>query len=806
MADATLVPDTTAAASSITNGNAPPSARRFPARPPLRVDVEAVIRSVEVRLEALRQDRDRGQWMEARLQRYAKYRGWLAEKTFPWPGAANVHPPILQIAELRSNAALHNALLTRRPLLSAKAAQSANVPKEQRITDLIDWQLFVEPGSERAERVIGDYVSAFLQDGNAVLYTPWVRDARTITTTVHRAVPPGAEAETELLALLAEQCPGGLLVGVQGSEYTLEVPRPSGPTSVTAIAYQDDAGALEVVIERDETIYDGPVVLPLAIDQVYVSTRCENLQPPSEWNPGGAPYVIVTVGFRLDDIRRGQASGRFNQLDADGLEKIEAWAKGQSGASATGDESEAMQQQKDTLEGREHTAPITEAEEDADLGHAWVPALMVFDRWDLDGSGLQTDAYWIIAPDARVLLEARRLTDRWPAVRPYRPLAEACAIPVPGRYYGIGLLELGEPLYDLIKGTFDQAYDSASLSNLPFGFYAAGSKMMTEVIRMAPGELYPVPGSPKETLWFPNLPTRDQSWAFQVIGLANQFFERLVSIGDIQLGRVPTGKASALRTFGTTAALLQQGDVRADQLLVRLFSGLRQVARFFHLMNRALLPPGKEIRRIGWMGERAQAYVRVDPAELDAEMDFEFRPDFLLTNGPMLAQAIQSMLAVTATPLAMQLGIVDPQRFHNAIADFVRALKLDPARYLKLPDEGQDPPILAEEAISLIHAGHRPSGPPLEGPEVHLKKLGQFLQSDAFGLLSPTAVALFRAWTFHVQQAAQQQQLLQAAQGFQQMLAQGGGGQMSPMQEPGIGAGLGAGAPATASEGTGETG
>src|SRR5207247_9533413 len=122
--------------------------------------------------------------------------------------------------------------------------------------------------------------------------------------------------------------------------------------------------------------------------------------------------------------------------------------------------------------------------------------------------------------------QARLLTDRWPAERPYRPLAESVAIPVPGRWYGISLLELGESLYDLIKGTFDQSFDAWTIANLPIGFFAASSKLNADVISISPGQFYPVPGNPRETIYLPTWPHRDQSTALGVIQMAYQVFER----------------------------------------------------------------------------------------------------------------------------------------------------------------------------------------------------------------------------------------------------------------------------------------
>ncbi|MDP3766667.1 MAG: hypothetical protein Q8S13_01510, partial [Dehalococcoidia bacterium] len=485
------------------------------------------------------------------------------------------------------------------------------------------------------------------------------------------------------------------------------------------------------------------------------------MQPPSADNPTGASYVFVLDTITLDECRRRQGK-QFNWLDAEGLKKIEAAARASAGMPLLTPEG-GLEQMKDEAEGREHAPP--EANYEEDVGHLPVRLLMAFDRWDIDGDGLSEDGLFIIARDAEVLCEARLLTERWPAKKPYRPLAEACPIPVPGRWYGISLLELGESMYDLIKGTFDQSFDAWTIANLPIGFYGASSKLNTDIVKIRPGSFYPVPGNPRETLYIPTFPQRDQSTALGIIGLGMQLFQQALAQGPLQQGQVPTGRSSALRTYGTTFALLQQGDVRADQLLLRIFNGLRQVARNFHRMNRHLLPPGKEFRIVGWDGAAADAYVRIESVDqIDAEFDFDFRPDFLNSNPAVLTQSLQTVLTILATPLAFQLGITNAQFLYRIIKDLIRSLRLDPKLYSQPPGPDALPPILAEEAIAKLVEGQEVMGMPMEGAEQHLQKLFEWVQSDAFGHLPPAHVATARAWLEQVAARAQQAKVMAAAQ------------------------------------------
>jgi hypothetical protein len=70
--------------------------------------------------------------------------------------------------------------------------------------------------------------------------------------------------------------------------------------------------------------------------------------------------------------------------------------------------------------------------------------------------------------------------------------------------------------------------------------------------------------------------------------------EKLTNIGDLQLGRVPQGKASALRTVAGMQTVLSQGDARPERVLRRFFIGLTQIWKIIHSHNQAFLPKNKQ--------------------------------------------------------------------------------------------------------------------------------------------------------------------------------------------------------------------
>ena len=163
-------------------------------------------------------------------------------------------------------------------------------------------------------------------------------------------------------------------------------------------------------------------------------------------------------------------------------------------------------------------------------------------------------------------------------------------------------------------------------------------------------------------------------------------------------------------------------------------------------------------------------------------MDFDFRPDTLLSNQALLAEALTSVISMVGTPLAFQLGLTNPQLFYEAVRDYIRARRLDPKKYVTRPQDTGTPPILWEEAISLIQRDEMPVGAPMEGADQHLAKAFEFIKDDTLmGLLTPPQVGLLKAWLAQVGQLRTQQLAVQAAGQFQQGMMAGGPTGAEPM-------------------------
>jgi len=734
--------------------------------------------------------RDRFDWNEARIQRTAKYRGWREEKDYPWVGASNAHLPIIMTDVQRTEDTLHNAVLSVRPVMNAKAGHPNDVEKERGVDMLLDYQVFKENDGEYR---IAKLISAFVQDGMFVCFTPWIHEKQVVTKLYHIPFPgPDKSWDTYIWETLREYYPKAVVLPT-GDQWRFEVREENAFTGQMKQFFVDVTAAedgVQLACRHDETTFEGPCLIPKELEDVVVPVRCENLQPRSVANPTGADRAILVDYPSLDEIKRLRAHGFYDLLTDADMEKLEA-LRGAAQTGIAANDPQGQKKLKDDLEGR--AALHQGSEENTEPGQKVLTRLMYFGRADHDGDGLEEDViYWIIE-EAKVLLRARYLTEVYPSNPPRRPLQCAKYIPVNERFYAIGLIELMESSYDIIKETFDQMVDAGWLANMPFGFYRPASSVKPEQMKLQPGAMIPL-GSPQQDVFFPQLQNGMQAFGANIITMVMQILDQVTLVGQLQLGGVPQGKASALRTSQNMQSVLQQGDARPERVLRRFFSGLAEVWRQFHILDKAFLPAGKKFRIQVELEPGNNPYLEVaDPRALEGDFDFEFGANILNSNRALSSQATQEILGVIVNPMLLMMGIVTPQHIYNALKEVIRAKGQAPQKYIQPPqgmvDDGR-PYFTAEDAINAACNGNMPYGRAMEPLDQHLQKVMEFMQQtlDHPELISEQGARILGVYAGQVQaemqQLMQQQQMMAQAQAMQQQL-QGGeqGGKPGPEGE-----------------------
>lgn len=743
----------------------------------LSIDADEAVEDV---LQMVKDAQDeRSDWMEQRLIRYGKLRGWKDDMgDSPW---SNVHVPVIAANSLRVKAGLFNAVLGIRPVMTPKVTQFALKDAAEQANQVIDHQVFVEADGEKQ---IDKIINSFVDEGTFVSHQRWVKDTQTLhdVRVLPRPERPLIEAMvSEILPLVMPGAEEIIAKDADGYEWTAVIVEPdeSGGTKrdVKVSVYDHpDESKIEVCLAWDATVFDGPSITVHDLEDVVVPMRSENPQAITAQNPFGAPWIARMIRVPIDEIRKRKDDGTYDLLSGDDVDDLDAVAIARTDADANTNE-QAIKDEKDAKAG---LTPGLADDADHVTVIEWYGPRQV--------NGDSTDEVILTAiKETRQLARARYLTEMYPGVPVQRPFAHERFIPVSGEFYGIGLVELMEGLHDILHQLFNMNLDAGKLANMPFGFYRPSSGLKADKMEIEPGVMFPT-DVPQQDVYFPTLPHADQSWSFNMIGLVTQLQERLVQMGAMQFGQVPQGKASALRTASTTFAILQQGSALPEQILRRLFSGLAQIWHQIHQMNAKYLPKGKQYLIVGRSMDQQDAYGVVDdPQKMAVPLMFDFTATLLNTNKGLVAQALTGLGGAIFNPMSFQFGTVTAENYYNWKKDLIQAQQLDPSRYITkpkgAPSGGQR--FMFEEALLLIMQGRLPEVAPQEPIEEHFQKAQAFMESDQFGVLTPGPLALFMEYTSRLKDALnqqmQEQQMQQTAAQFAASLQNQGQGTGAPM-------------------------
>lgn len=708
--------------------------------------------------------------IDSRLQRYAKFRMWVEGKDWPWENCSDAKIPDVMTTSLAMQDTLHNAVMSVRPPISAEAMHSVDKDKQRTIDNLIDYQVFVEQGpSNEGEKIIGELIECFVNDGTMTAFIPWVTEDKMVSDIrIHPKIPEEVLPAQYFRDVLLSEFPHGQF-RQKGDGWDWEV---FDKEKIDVSFYTRDDFRVEMVMERTVRVFDGPKIFVKSIEDVLHPARVSNLQSPGPSNPGGAPHVILVDYPTRDEIKRLAKSKFYDLVDDEELEGLDPTTRDES------TEAEAVKKQKEDFQGR------YEQKKEEIPSHGALTRLTCFDRYDVDGDGLDEDVIFWMIKETRTVLKAKLLTEMYPANPPRRPFAETQFLPVKDSRLGISLLEMVEGLHDIVKQLFDQGIDNGTIKNAPFWFYRPTSSIKPEVIRLWPGEGYPL-ADPKNDVNFPSFGNQDQAWTLNMLGLLGQWNEKLTVLGDLQFGRVPQGKASALRTSSNMQMVLSQGEARPERILRRLFMGLAEIWQQIHELNQTFLPEKKKFKVAGFVKPNEDPYQEItDKKQIDGRYQFTFKANAFNTSKLAMQQALNEMISTLINPLMIQLNLVTPDNIYNMLRDKAKSQGQDPDRYITPPSV--QPKISAEEAIDALLQGAVPVGEPLEGAQLHLQKLMEFRDSDNFGHLDPSIVPVFGQYMGSVKQKVAmemyQQAMLQNAQQFSQKT-----GNTQQAQQPDIG-------------------
>src|SRR3990167_1455959 len=322
--------------------------------------------------------------IDSRLQRYAKFR-MLTEDRQDWGTDAAI--PDMMTASMRMQDTLHHAFLSQRPPIMAKALRKGDREKEEKVNQLIDFQFFEE---QSGEQIVGALADDFVNEGLFTAYIPWVKETRAVREIkVHPPVP----AEVIPVAYFGEILQGMFPkadIEPTGDGWDWKIFDAEKRHKASFFTRDDED--IELEVEHDALVYDGPCVIRKDVQDVLHPARCENLQIPGPSNPTGASHVILRDFPTIDELKRLHEDGYYDLMTKEQAEKL--------GILRMDTAYQQKEEQKDTMQGQVEKRDVPREAE----SHKPLTRLMMFDSYDINGDGLDEDVIWWMILEDKILL------------------------------------------------------------------------------------------------------------------------------------------------------------------------------------------------------------------------------------------------------------------------------------------------------------------------------------------------------------------------------------------------------------------
>lgn len=250
-----------------------------------------------------------------------------------------------------------------------------------------------------------------------------------------------------------------------------------------------------------------------------------------------------------------------------------------------------------------------------------------------------------------------------------------------GQEMGVGLLELLHPLAVELNALHNIKLDIGMITANPIFFYKSSSSFQPEKVQLEPGMGFPV-DDPRNDVVFPERPQNTGFFGNEEM-LIQSYIEKLTGISDISLGAM-SGSQGAARTATGARAMMSESNTNLDIHLRHLNRGWKKVLRLiFHMLQQRI--DGEFCFRITGQ-DGSDVFRKVHSYDLITDIDFEVSANSASSNRSVQIENAQQLMAITANPLYLQLGITGPGQAYEAVKFYMNSLGIkDVHRFISKP-------------------------------------------------------------------------------------------------------------------------
>jgi hypothetical protein len=347
-----------------------------------------------------------------------------------------------------------------------------------------------------------------------------------------------------------------------------------------------------------------------------------------------------------------------------------------------------------------------------------------------------------------------------------------------GHPFGMGIPEILYALQKEVDAMHNVRIDFGILATMPFGFYRPSSGLDAQRIDLEPGKLIPT-NDPQSDVFFPQMGNRT-FFSDSEEGSLLAYIERLISISDINLGRI--GGQGAARTATGVSALVSENNANLDIFIKRMQRGWKKTLRLLFQMLQKRMPKEMWIRITGDDGKFYP--FRIQRGDIQACYDFDIDANSVNSNKAVTREIAQQTLNMCLNPLLIQTGVVTPENIYEAVKEWLVSLeKKDFARFITKPTDQEAFLTPEQEAQRIIRSIPVPIHPAMNHAGFVNYVRMMFATDELIGSLDQEAAKrLADQASKHMQmQQAMEQQAAQQANMRQQQInaAQAGTPQLS---------------------------
>ena len=582
---------------------------------------------------------DRQPWLDNQKVLLAQWDDFVANlPEGPFDGASTLHLPTTFVHAKAIHARLMEALFGIEPPFVVKAKRESETPRLEMVDAIMTHTLMEWANhGDGVKEVVSDWVWDFVTTGVGLLKARWEREFTSFV-------------DVEETVIVDE---------VEGDESGLP----------------PDVRVVEKEVLRKIKSFDGPILEVVRPEDLLIVGGGGNIQ---------RAHSVTHRQWLTASQLWGLADQEI--FDAEAVEKVIKSGEDRKGSAIGGE----------IKQDRALNAGKSSADSEADL--KLYEILETYMQYDVNKDGINEEIIIWVHADTDEILRTTYL--RRASQYGTRPFFKADFHRRSGEDNGIGMVEMMFSLSLEQDAMHNQAVDSGTIRNMPFGFYRASSSLDPEIIELVPGAMYPV-DNPQTDIHFPRV-NGGHSFNLQMSQVIQEQINKLTGLSDLNFGQLTS--QGATRTATGTRAVIGESNLNLNVSLGNLSRAWGQCLRFIFSMLQKQIPIGYSFRVTGELGEDYWAQIK-SRQDLAGQFDFDISENSANSNRSIQQQVAQQINAITADPVAIQTGVVNQSGIFESKKILLQSIGVkDWSKYITKPDSSRRV-LTPEEELNRILAG-----------------------------------------------------------------------------------------------------